>query len=195
MRSAGTSAALATSADLYDRKAFLIIGADLAQRTAVPRLPDPRQPAASRRACLRGHARRSAGRSDGGEGHPQAEGHGTRGARRSAGRAGGRAGTGDPVQRFGQGRRGSAIGGFGQSLGIPVRYCPLVDYSNSRGAIDMGLVPELLPGYEASNAAGMTVAEMLAAEHIDGLWVVGANPLKDRPLQSRSPSWWCRTCS
>ena len=38
---------------------------------------------------------------------------------------------------------------FGQSLGIPVKYCPLVDYSNSRGAIDMGLVPELLPGYQA----------------------------------------------
>src|SRR5262249_27447596 len=28
---------------------------------------------------------------------------------------------------------------FGESLGIPVRYIPLVDYSNSRGAIDMGL--------------------------------------------------------
>ena len=28
---------------------------------------------------------------------------------------------------------------FGQSLGIAVSYCPLLDYSNSRGAIDMGL--------------------------------------------------------
>jgi hypothetical protein len=36
---------------------------------------------------------------------------------------------------------------FGQSLGIPVKYCALVDYSNSRGAIDMGWCPELLPGY------------------------------------------------
>ena len=44
---------------------------------------------------------------------------------------------------------------FGQSLGIPVKYCALVDYSNSRGAIDMGLVPELLPGYQASGATGL----------------------------------------
>ena len=39
---------------------------------------------------------------------------------------------------------------FGASLGIPVQYIALVDYSNSRGAIDMGLAPELLPGYKLS---------------------------------------------
>jgi NADH-quinone oxidoreductase subunit G len=74
---------------------------------------------------------------------------------------------------------------FGQSLGISVKYCPLVDYSNSRGAIDMGLVPELLPGYHASGAPGLTVQEMLAAEDLDALWVVGANPLKTGPLASK----------
>jgi NADH-quinone oxidoreductase subunit G len=74
---------------------------------------------------------------------------------------------------------------FGQSLGIPVRYCALVDYSNSRGAIDMGLTPELLPGYKASGAPGMTVEEMRSIEHIDALWVVGANPLKEGPLTSK----------
>jgi NADH-quinone oxidoreductase subunit G len=74
---------------------------------------------------------------------------------------------------------------FGQSLGIPVKYCALVDYSNSRGAIDMGLTPELLPGYKASGTPGMTVEEMRAIEHIDALWVVGANPLKEGPLKSQ----------
>jgi NADH-quinone oxidoreductase subunit G len=74
---------------------------------------------------------------------------------------------------------------FGQSLGIPVKYCALVDYSNSRGAIDMGLVPELLPGFQPSQAPGLTVAEMLAAADLDALLVVGANPLKQAPLNSK----------
>ncbi|HUA62193.1 MAG TPA: NADH-quinone oxidoreductase subunit NuoG [Verrucomicrobiae bacterium] len=67
---------------------------------------------------------------------------------------------------------------FGESLGIPVKYVCLVDYANSRGAIDMGLTPELLPGFEPSNQSGMTAAEMLAAD-LGVLWVVGANPLKN----------------
>jgi NADH-quinone oxidoreductase subunit G len=55
---------------------------------------------------------------------------------------------------------------FGESLGIPVKYVALVDYSNSRGAIDMGLVPG--PG-------GMRLDQMMVAD-LDVLWVVGANP-------------------
>ena len=74
---------------------------------------------------------------------------------------------------------------FAHSLGNSVKYCPLVDYSNSRGAIDMGLVPELLPGYRASGAPGLTVHEMLEADDLDALWVVGANPLKEGPLLSK----------
>jgi NADH-quinone oxidoreductase subunit G len=66
---------------------------------------------------------------------------------------------------------------FGEGLGIPVRYICLVDYSNSRGAIDMGLTPELLPGFQPSNQAGLTLGEMKSAA-LDVLWVVGANPLK-----------------
>jgi NADH-quinone oxidoreductase subunit G len=58
---------------------------------------------------------------------------------------------------------------FGESLGIPVKYIALVDYSNSRGAIDMGLVPD---------AGGMHIHEMIDAE-LSVLWVVGANPLKN----------------
>ena len=43
---------------------------------------------------------------------------------------------------------------FGESLGIPVKFVCLVDYANSRGAMDMGLTPELLPGYAPSGPAG-----------------------------------------
>ncbi|HWC99769.1 MAG TPA: NADH-quinone oxidoreductase subunit NuoG [Candidatus Sulfopaludibacter sp.] len=66
---------------------------------------------------------------------------------------------------------------FGESLGIPVKYIALVDYSNSRGAIDMGLTPELLPGYKPSGQLGMNVHEMLDFD-LSAMWVVGANPYK-----------------
>ncbi len=73
---------------------------------------------------------------------------------------------------------------FGASLGIPVQYIPLVDYSNSRGAIDMGLVPELLPGYKPSGQPGLHVDEMIEG-NLNVLWVVGANPSKS--ISSRLP--------
>ena len=73
---------------------------------------------------------------------------------------------------------------FGESLGIPVKYVALVDYANSRGAIDMGLVPELLPGFVSSQKPGLSMPEMLADPQLDVLWVVGANPLVQNTLQS-----------
>src|SRR5581483_1303480 len=66
---------------------------------------------------------------------------------------------------------------FGSSLGIPVKYVPLVDYSNSRGAVDMGLLPG--PG-------GITLDEMLGAADLDVLWVVGANPLSRASLAAQN---------
>ncbi|MDQ6706001.1 MAG: molybdopterin-dependent oxidoreductase, partial [Acidobacteriota bacterium] len=66
---------------------------------------------------------------------------------------------------------------FGTSLGIPVQYCCLLDYSNSRGAVDMGLTPDLLPGFHPAPERGLTVSEMLSGD-LDALWVVGANPFK-----------------
>jgi NADH-quinone oxidoreductase subunit G len=66
---------------------------------------------------------------------------------------------------------------FAESLGIPVKFICLLDYANSRGAVDMGVTPELLPGYQPSGQPGMHLEEMIAAP-LDVLWVVGANPLK-----------------
>ncbi|MCS7025897.1 MAG: NADH-quinone oxidoreductase subunit NuoG [Bryobacteraceae bacterium] len=66
---------------------------------------------------------------------------------------------------------------FADSLNIPVKYICLVDYSNSRGAVDMGLLPDLGPGYQPVDNPGLTLPEMMAATDLDVLWVVGANPL------------------
>jgi len=74
---------------------------------------------------------------------------------------------------------------LGDSLGIPVKYIALVDYANSRGAMDMGLLPDLGPGYHAvEGKAGLTLPQMLAATDLDLVWVVGANPLKNASLGS-----------
>ena len=74
---------------------------------------------------------------------------------------------------------------FTESLGIPVKYICLVDYANSRGAMDMGLLPDLGPGYHAAEGTpGLTLPEMMAATDLDLLWVVGANPLKRHKLAS-----------
>ena len=78
---------------------------------------------------------------------------------------------------------------FGDSLGIPVKYVPLVDYSNSRGAADMGLLPDLLPGYrpmsEIGLEPGLDYDQILAATDLNALWIVGANPLARQPLGSQ----------
>ncbi len=74
---------------------------------------------------------------------------------------------------------------FGESLGVPVKYICLVDYANSRGAMDMGLLPDLGPGYHpVEGAAGLTLPQMMAATDLDLLWVVGANPLARHKLAS-----------
>ena len=86
---------------------------------------------------------------------------------------------------FGDAIKGDAIPklvAFGDSLGIPVKYVCLVDYSNSRGASDMGLSPDFGPGYRPVAAAGLAYDEILAARDLDVLWVMGANPFKDASL-------------
>lgn len=79
---------------------------------------------------------------------------------------------------FGDSIRGEAVRklvAFADSLGIPVKYVCLVDYSNSRGAYDMGVTP---------GTGGLDYNGILNAPDLDVLWVVGANPLKSRTLAS-----------
>ena len=75
---------------------------------------------------------------------------------------------------------------FGDSLNIPVKYACLVDYSNSRGASDMGILPDLLPGYRAVSEEGLEPGldydQILSATHLNALWIVGANPLSRQSL-------------
>jgi NADH-quinone oxidoreductase subunit G len=73
---------------------------------------------------------------------------------------------------------------FADSLGIPVKFVCLLDYSNSRGSVDMGITPELLPGYKPTFQPGLHVDEMLARE-LDVLWVVGADPWKSAADSAR----------
>jgi NADH-quinone oxidoreductase subunit G len=178
----GTNGSLATSQDLYERKAFLIIGADLALE----------QPfvAFQIRASQRHHDAHVYVVTPG---NVREDDHATKSIRKPSGTEldalpelrDALAAESELVIVFNDSVKGDDVRRlveFGQSLGIQVKYCALVDYSNSRGAIDMGLVPELLPGYHASGAAGFSVREMCAASDLDALWIVGANPLKEGPL-------------
>lgn len=79
-----------------------------------------------------------------------------------------------------QGEDVARLVAFGDSLGIPVRYVCLVDYANSRGAADMGLLPDLGPGYQRREDPGMALDEMLECPELAALWIVGANPLAGR---------------
>jgi NADH-quinone oxidoreductase subunit G len=180
----GTGGELATTQDLYERKAFLVIGADMALE----------QPfvAFQIRANQRHHGAHVYVVTPG---PVREDDQATKSIRKPAGtelealpelRAA-LAAEPELVILYNDSVKGDEVRKlveFGQSLGIPVKYCALLDYSNSRGAIDMGLVPELLPGYHASGTPGMSVREMCAATDLDALWVVGANPLKEGPLGS-----------
>ncbi len=103
---------------------------------------------------------------------------------------------------FGAELSGAAIGDlvkFGSSLPGQTRYMALGDYANSRGAADMGLLPNMLPGYlpvtdadarrqftslwggNLPEKSGMNARGMLAAAakgELHALYVVGANPVK-----------------
>ncbi len=95
---------------------------------------------------------------------------------------------------FGEEFRGAAVDGlvaWGLKRGN-VKFAYLGDHSNSRGAADMGLFPDLLPGYvpvsapgafaeypDLSAAPGNAIPQMLeaaAAGDLGALLVVGANP-------------------
>ena len=173
----GGSHALATSQDLYTSKAVAVVGADLAQQHpflsfqiranfrhhhaqifAVTRGPvrEDQQAAASIRV------------KQGGE----LAGIETLKDKLKA--------AGELVIVFGDAIQGEGIRklvAFGDSLGIPVKYMCLLDYSNSRGAYDMGLVPR---------DGGMSREQMLADASLDVLWIVGDNPLKAAKLAANN---------
>src|SRR5579862_6348982 len=89
---------------------------------------------------------------------------------------------------------------FGYSLPGATRYMALGDYANSRGAADMGLLQDMLPGFTSVTDAharekfgalwgaklpekpGLDARGMLAAAakgQLHALYVVGANPVKN----------------
>jgi NADH-quinone oxidoreductase subunit G len=89
--------------------------------------------------------------------------------------------------------RGNDIANLVNALPAAKFIC-LADYSNSRGAADMGLYPELLPGYHTTagsnpfqkewagvpQAAGLDLAGMVDAAKtgkLKALYVVGSNPV------------------
>jgi NADH-quinone oxidoreductase subunit G len=169
----GKNSALATTADLYNAKAILIAGADLSQQH--PLL------AYQARANFRHHAAHIYAVSTG----PVREDHQAAATVRVK-QGGELAGVeslrdklkaeGELVIVFGDAIQGDGVRklvAFGDSLGIPVKYVCLVDYSNSRGAFDMGVLPR---------DGGLSLEQMLAAPDLDALWVVGANPLKRAAL-------------
>jgi NADH-quinone oxidoreductase subunit G len=102
---------------------------------------------------------------------------------------------------FGAEVSGAAIAqlvAFGSKLPGKTRYMALGDYANSRGAADMGVLPDRLPGYAYVDDSsvrgtleklwggvipakpGQTAPEMVEAAQagkLKALYVVGANPL------------------
>ncbi len=108
----------------------------------------------------------------------------------------------DVVVLFGADIQGSAIRALvslAARFGGTTKFMALGDYSNSRGAADMGILPDRLPGYaplsdaaerarfakawggEISDAPGLAAAAMIEAAlagKLKALYVVGANPLK-----------------
>jgi len=108
----------------------------------------------------------------------------------------------DVVILFGADIQGAAIRdlvSLAARFGGKTKFMALGDYANSRGAADMGILPDRLPGYahlsdsaerarfgklwggEISATPGLTARAMMeaaAAGKLKALYVVGANPLK-----------------
>jgi NADH-quinone oxidoreductase chain G len=108
----------------------------------------------------------------------------------------------DVVVLFGAGIQGAAIRDLvsvSARFGGQTRFMALGDYSNSRGAADMGILPDRLPGYaliadagerarfgkiwgaEPPATPGLNARAMMEAAlsgQLKALYVVGANPLK-----------------
>ncbi|MEE8200912.1 MAG: molybdopterin-dependent oxidoreductase [Candidatus Acidoferrales bacterium] len=91
---------------------------------------------------------------------------------------------------------------FGHKLPGRTRYIPLGDYANSRGAADMGLLPDRLPGYAPVSdpgslqkweqlwgtplpgKPGLSTPQMLEPGRLRALYVLGSNPIKTFGLEN-----------
>ncbi len=181
----GKTNALATVEDLYTAKSILVVGTDLSQQhplLAFQARANVRHHNANLFAVTIGPVREDKQAAHSVRVEPGNEIAGVESLRDPLTKAG------ELVIVFGDSIKGDAVRklvAFGDSLGIPVKYICLVDYSNSRGASDMGVLPHLGPGYKPVDAPGLDLAGMLSATDLDVLWVVGANPLKNAKLASR----------
>ncbi len=181
---AGKREALASVGDLYTTKSALVIGTDLSQQhplLAFQLRANHRHHGSSTYVVTRGPVREAD--------------YAARSLRADAGKQvevleqlrGDLSKHASIVILFGDSLKGADVAklvAFGDSLGVDVKYVCLMDYSNSRGASDMGLTPEFGPGYTAAEPRGMTIPEMLGANDLDALWVVGANPLESAGVSS-----------
>jgi NADH-quinone oxidoreductase subunit G len=55
---------------------------------------------------------------------------------------------------------------------------PLFEDANSLGARDMGLLPDVLPGYQPVSEVGLNYTEILNSAQLKALFVMGANPAR-----------------
>ncbi len=55
---------------------------------------------------------------------------------------------------------------------------PLFEDANSLGARDMGLLPDVLPGYQPASEVGLNYSEILNSAQLKALFVMGANPAR-----------------
>ena len=180
----GKTSALATVEDLYTAKGVLIAGSDLSQQhplLANQIRTNVRHHKAKVFTVTRGPVREdgtAAAAVRAAEGQEMAAIEGLKDKL---------AATGDLIILFGASIKGDAVRklvAIGDSLGIPVKYICLMDASNSRGAVDMGVTPDLAPGYKPVEKAGKNMKQMLADASLDLLWVTGENPLAHATLAS-----------
>jgi NADH-quinone oxidoreductase subunit G len=168
---------LATTGDLYSAKAVLVVGADLAQQhpfLSFQARANSRHHQAHIYAVTTGPVREDKYAAATVRVAKGGELAGVESLREKL------KAEGELVIVFGDAVQGDTLRklvAFGDSLGIPVKYVCLVDDSNSRGAFDMGLIPR---------EGGISREQMLAANDLDVLWVIGENPLEAAQMGSRN---------
>jgi NADH-quinone oxidoreductase subunit G len=81
-------------------------------------------------------------------------------------------------------RLAESAAAMARDLAGSAKILPLNSRSNTYGALDMGLAPDLLPGRVAAEKPGKAIAEIMQASasgEVRGLLMVGADPVRDMP--------------